>query len=413
MILKLAIRNIFSHLNRSLIIVGVVAFVCMMVFVFLAFAEGEIQNIERSVLQFRSPKAEAGIVKDYLKLKSEGIITDLGFEDSILQYRDISAFLDTKGFDYFYDRDGLWTELICEENSVDFMYFKPYDPGKDRFVDSLKIMDGRFIGEGSRELVLHYLTVDALGLELGDTCRIKGQDFFGQMIQYDVVLVGTYKGIPDNPNLNYSAFIDVAGFENISGLYEGEAFSIMIRDPVNIDDLQTELDSRFPDRALAVIKWSDMNRGSGYTTVYEMVKVLIQVVSLVIMTIIAFGVMSVVSSNLKSRKREIATYYCIGTERWYLTVVYTIELLLVNLFASFIGVGLGLGVLFAVNTIGFTTTDPGLMMVFGGDQLYLGYSVNSLLFVIVGIGMITLITSLISLLKALSVSPLEALREEK
>lgn len=49
LIIKLAVRNIFSHLRKNIIILSVTAIVSFFLFLFLTFSDGEIENVKKGV----------------------------------------------------------------------------------------------------------------------------------------------------------------------------------------------------------------------------------------------------------------------------------------------------------------------------------------------------------------------------
>ena len=145
--------------------------------------------------------------------------------------------------------------------------------------------------------------------------------------------------------------------------------------------------------------------------IYETIRWIFVVMSLIIIFIVTIGIMNVVSVNLFDRKREIGTYYCLGTEKGFLSRMYTWELLLVNLAASLTGILAGLLIREGINLLGLTTTEPGMQLVFGGSKFVMGISVSTIAWILASIPAVTDITSLMTLGKSLRVSPVSAIRE--
>jgi len=127
--------------------------------------------------------------------------------------------------------------------------------------------------------------------------------------------------------------------------------------------------------------------------------------------VVSFGVMSIVSVNLFNRKREIGTYYCLGSEKGFLIRLYTIEILMLNALGTLAGIMAGLGIRQIINSIGLRTEDSGLQLVFGGSQFTLGFNPDSVLFLAALMLGVTLITALSTLGGRLNVPPIAALRE--
>ena len=97
--------------------------------------------------------------------------------------------------------------------------------------------------------------------------------------------------------------------------------------------------------------------------------------------------------------------------RPFLIAAYSLELALVNLAASAAGILGGLLIRAIVNMAKITSDEPGFQVVAGGSQFRLGLTPSSVLWIIGGVVVITLLTALTTLGKALKVSPVEAVRE--
>ena len=115
--------------------------------------------------------------------------------------------------------------------------------------------------------------------------------------------------------------------------------------------------------------------------------------------------------NLFDRKREIGTYYCLGSEKGFLVRLYTLEILIINTGATLAGVLAGLAVRQVVNALGLTTDTPGLQLLFGGSRFSLGFSPGSLLFIVGATSVVTVLTAVTTLRARLRVSPMAALKE--
>jgi len=145
--------------------------------------------------------------------------------------------------------------------------------------------------------------------------------------------------------------------------------------------------------------------------VYGMVRIILIVTCFIVIFIVMFGIMNIVSVNLFDRRKEIGTFYCLGAEKPFLIFVYSLEILLVNLFAAAIGIGAGLGVSAVINSLKLTSTNPGMQLVFGGSTFCLGFSLSTVIWLLAGIVLVTFLTALTTLGSSLRVRPIEAVRE--
>ena len=210
--------------------------------------------------------------------------------------------------------------------------------------------------------------------------------------------------------------MDNAAFADLAGYNPDEAGRILIRlspgSDINsvLKDLKAwSVNSGHP----LDFHRSDAQGEPGYFVIYEMVRVIFVVMVLLTLLITGFGIMNVVAVNLHDRRKEIGTYFCLGSEKPFLLRLYTWEILFVNLGGAVVGLGLGLGSRWCINAVGITSTDPGFQVVVGSSRFVLGLSPSSIFWILGGVALITILTSLTTLGKALNVPPVEAVRESE
>ncbi|HUH43743.1 MAG TPA: hypothetical protein VLZ44_01110, partial [Treponemataceae bacterium] len=75
------------------------------------------------------------------------------------------------------------------------------------------------------------------------------------------------------------------------------------------------------------------------------------------------------------------------------------------------GILLGQGARLIVNALKITSEEPGFQIVVGSSVFYLGSSLSTVVWIIGGLAIITILTSLSTLGKALKVSPVVAVQE--
>jgi ABC-type lipoprotein release transport system permease subunit len=416
--LKLAVRNIFSHKLRSLIIFIVIAFVSMLLFFFLAFSDGEISNFRNGLLALWNPPADIMVLKKGLLAASERHEKgeDLA-KMNITGYRELRKQLLQFNFvkKVFYSPINLYMDIYVNGQKYKWMRVRGTDTRFDDSVSSrITIVEGRMFGPGEKNrIILNIIKKDEFGVQPGQTVSLVGKDLFGQAVAEDFVLAGYFRPNIDNPNLSNTAFIDMEGYRLISGYYEDEAGSLHI-----------DLNRGYPlSRALTTLNaWAkennkdleffDFYRVYKYDNdVYGMVRVILIVTCFIVIFIVMFGIMNIVSVNLFDRRKEIGTFYCLGAEKPFLVFVYSLEILLVNLFAAATGIAAGLGVRFIINALKITSTNPGVQLVFGGSMFYLGFSFSTVIWLLAGIVLVTVLTALTTLGASLKVRPIEAVRE--
>jgi ABC-type lipoprotein release transport system permease subunit len=242
-----------------------------------------------------------------------------------------------------------------------------------------------------------------------------GKDYFGQVASTQVTLLGYFEPLLDNPNLTNAVLVDPQAFSTLAGYGPDEVNRMLIRLKPGVD----------PARGLAAVQaWSvrsghplevrrsdEQGASDGFTMIYSMVRIIFVVMVLLTLIITGFGIMNVVAVNLYDRQKEIGTYFCLGSEKPFLMRLYTWEILFVNLGGAVAGLALGLAAREGINALGISSTDPGFQVVVGGSRFVLGLSPSSLFWILGGVTLITILTSLTTLGKALNVAPVVAVRE--
>jgi ABC-type lipoprotein release transport system permease subunit len=416
--LKLALRNIFSHKLRSLVVFAVIAFVSMLLFFFLAFSDGEIANFRNGLLALLNPPSDIIVMqKGLLEASEQHEKGEDLVKMTITGYRELREEL--LRFDFirnvYYSPFNLYLDLYVNGQKYKWMRFRGTDVRYDDSVTSrITMVEGSMFAPGrQKRVILNIIKKEEFGIEPGQTVTLVGKDLFGQAVAEDFTLSGYFKPNIDNPNLSNTAFVDMEGYKLISGYFDDEAGALRI-------DLKNGYS---PARALETlndwaakngrdIEFHDYYRVFKYDNdVYGMVRVILIITCFIVIFIVMFGIMNIVSVNLFDRRKEIGTYYCLGAGKLFLTLVYSLEILLVNLSAAAVGIAAGLGVSAVINSLKISSTNPGMQLVFGGSTFYLGFSLSTVIWLLAGIVFVTFITALSTLGSSLKVRPIEAVRE--
>jgi ABC-type lipoprotein release transport system permease subunit len=418
MVVKLALRNVLAHRQRSLITAVVVGLAVLVVFLFMAFSDGEMENAERGFLALLSPSAD-------LVAYSRGLRTA---QDEGEDWQHTSA-LSIKGYPALLGeiRALPWVRRACAPTTPlslnvfaggrkyrDFL-FRGVDAAGGWIVsDYIRMTDGAFLdGSDQPQVILHYRTASTMRVRPGDMITIVGKDLFGQVVVQEVVLAGFYAPLQDMPYLVDHAFMNMAAYRLISGFAPDETMSIFIdlkRGETRASAIQ-RLQAWAESRKLDLEFWDFKDIPRNVFGIYELLRLVFMAASLLIIGVTSFGIMSVVSINLLDRRREIGTYSCLGSEKGFLYALYTLEILIVNLGATGAGLSAGLAVRAVVNSLALTTEDPGFQLLFGGSGISLGFSPGTLLFILCSTAAVTALTAVTTLRARLGVAPIAALRE--
>lgn len=416
--IKLAFRNIFANAQRSSIVFLVMCLVSMVLFLLLAFSDGEIENFKKGIGGLQSPEADLVAMAPGTKRAMDAeedleILNELTITDFPLLRDRISELGLTREI-YPLARPVVSNVFVNSKQFRDLRYLGVETGHDEHYMSRIDVVEGRAFEAGDEGFVLPHVSMkEDFRAEVGDPVTVLGRTLFNQVIAEDLVISGYFQAKVDNPLAYSLALVDMSGFYLISGLRQGETHFLHlvlaegIRAGPALEQLrQWALDEQVP---IELYAYDDVYEGSA--SMYSGIRVMVVAICLVVILVVMFGIMNVVSVNLVDRQKEIGTYYCLGAERPFLKRMYSLEILLVNLGAAVAGIGLGLVIRGVLNGMKITAANPGVQMVLGGNQLHLGVSLSSILWIVLGGLLVTGLTALSTLGSALRVSPVAAIRE--
>jgi putative ABC transport system permease protein len=417
LLLKLALRNIVANRLRSLVIYVSITLVATVLFLFLSFSDGEIENFTTGIEGLRTPPADLVLTHwDYLRARAAGETGEALAALTIRDFRDIAReAAAVPGVTAVYPVTvPVSAGIFAHGKRYDEIQYLGLDLGNDRHVrDRIHVTGGTYLTGATNGMLLHESMKDDIGIEIGDEVVVTGSTLFGQALAERFVVEGFYRARVDLPTIFKAIYTTLPGYDLISGYYDNEVpfLQVDLADPGSVRAMVAALREQLArrDPGVAVSPFGQLHEQS--LAVYGAIRMILVSVTFLIVSVVMFGVMNVVSANLVDRGREIGTYYCLGASRRFLTALYALEIVLVNLCAAATGVALGIIVVWAVNALAWETNDVGLQMVLGGDRMRLGISVSSIAWILGMLVVVSGVTALFSLGRVLRVSPIEALRE--
>jgi ABC-type lipoprotein release transport system permease subunit len=414
--LRIALRNIVAHGHRSLIMIGALGMVSCIVFLFLAFSDGEIENFKKGTSSYWNPPYDARAQRVGLEAaRREGEDWQALSSFALRPYGPaIEALGAARGVERVRPRCyWLWLDLFVRGKRYRDLSIRGVAPEAAYELETqIAATAGSLLSFGERpELVLHQAMREGLGAEPGETVALAGKDLFGQVFVQEAVLAGYYLPDRDNPNLSSTGFMNKAAYDLVSGFAPDEAMELWVDLKKGADRaaVGAALSEAAAEAGLEILPGQPLDERDA--DIYGLVRYIMMGATLLILLIVSVGAMSVVSSNLYDRRREIGTYYCLGAGKAFLTAVYAIEILVLNLAATALGILAGLGARAIFNGAGIRTSDPGLQLVFAGSRVALGLSWGSVLFLVAATVGLTLLTAVATLGSRLRVPPIAALRE--
>ncbi|MEA3344868.1 MAG: ABC transporter permease [Chloroflexota bacterium] len=234
------------------------------------------------------------------------------------------------------DVDGvLFGNTVTEKGS--YLFFFGHDP-EGFAIDHFRVVEGQGLAEVQRvrgkPLILGRRAADSMERQVGDTFRVSGSIFR---------IVGIYEtgdGFEDS-----GAVIPLEEAQGITlQPHHVSMLYIKLRDPSDEARLRKKVERQFPNLSLSTT--------AGFTEQEQMLEILeamaMGVAGLAIV-IGGVGMANTLFMSVFERTREIGLLRSLGWRRWRVLFLILGESLTLALLGGLIGVGLGVGAVFAIN----------------------------------------------------------------
>lgn len=253
--------------------------------------------------------------------------------------------------------------------------------------------------------------MERLEVELGDSLVLIGQGFRGQSA------TGLYriKGTVAFPNPELNRNLVMLPLETAQYFFAAPdrltAASLILDDPDLVNQTVEKLKTQLSDEQYEVMAWQEMipelvqsieaDRGSGLVMIF------------ILYIVVGFGILGTVLMMITERMYEFGVMISVGTPRWAIAVILAIEVLLMALVGTIIGILVSIPIAwyFNVNPIQFTGNIAEVYQSYGLEAV-MQFSVEPVVFYsqAITVFIITLVFSLLPLIKASRLNPVQAMR---
>lgn len=418
LMLKLAVRNIFANKRRNVVIFVIFALVVTILHLFLAYGDGVVSNFRNGFQALDNPRSDIiATKKGYADLYKINANSDELKDMPIIDYEEIHNEILKMDFvkDAYIKTVPVNLDMFVNESRFKNLSFRGVDSSMfDYLTSKVDIVEGRMLeSQDENGILINIVNKPELKANVGDTTTALGSDLFNHVITEDFKIVGYYRPKIDTPFFTSLVFTDIHGYNAVSGYLSNE---------VNFLNINIEKGESLVKRVSQLNEWAASNGldiefnefGKIYVQddeKYGTGRKMIMMLTYLVIFFVMIGIINMILINLYDRRKEIGTYYCIGAEKSLLIGVYTLELLIINVIATTVGVAIGLGLQRFINSLKISSSNPGIQIAFGGSVFYLDFNPISTVMLFVSVVVITLVISLVSLRSSLKVSPIMALQE--
>jgi ABC-type lipoprotein release transport system permease subunit len=187
--------------------------------------------------------------------------------------------------------------------------------------------------------------------------------------------------------------------------------ALLLDDPRKVAEVADQLSQELPGEKYEVMTWQTMmpeleqaiqaDRGSGV------------IILMVLYMVVGFGILGTVLMMITERSYEFGVMLAVGTGRWLIARILALEVLLMAILGAFAGILLSIPVVwyFSLNPIRLTGDMATAIQQYAMEP-FIQFSTDYNLFTsqAIVVLVITLIFSVIPILKAARLNPIEAMR---
>lgn len=404
--LKLAWRNIWRNKRRTFITMLSIIVAVLLASVMRSMNEGSYENMIKNTV---------GIFTGYIQIHQDGY-----WDDKTLEYSFVAG-------------DSLYAEIEQEDHITravprleSYALASGEEQSRPAMIIGMDIEAEKWlsdpesrIGSGSyfesndeRSVLLGKDMLDRLDVQVGDSLVLIGQGFRGQSAAglYEIKGTVTFPNPQLNKNLVMMPLETTRYF--LAAPDRLTAIALILDDSDQVDETLRNLQSRFSGEKYEIMDWQEMmpelvqaiesDRGSGI------------IIIMILYVVVGFGILGTVLMMITERTYEFGVMISLGTPRLAIAGILAFEVLLMALVGSGVGVLISLPIAwyFNVNPIRITGSDMAEVIETYGLEPVLQFSLEPSVFYsqAIIIFIITLIFSLVPLIKASKLNPVKALR---
>ncbi len=403
--LKLAWRNIWRNKRRTLITMTSIAVAVLLSAVMRSMQEGQYKDMINTTI---------GSFSGYAQVHANGYWDDKTLENSFVATDSLLNILkDSEGVKAVVPRIESFALGAGKQQSRPLMVIGiDVDSEQHLMNPQRRLQSGNYFqNNDERAAIVGHDVLERLNIQLGDSLVLLGQGFRGMSATGLYPVTGTIT-LP-NPELNRSLVM--------LPLHKAQQFlaadsrlttaALVIDDPERVGSIVQNIRNKLSTESYEVMAWQklmpelvqgiEVDRVSGY------------IILAVLYMVVGFGILGTLLMMITERTYEFGIMLSIGTPRRTLAKVLAIEILTIAMLGSAVGIVLSLPIswYFNINPIQLSG-DMAATMENYGLQPILQFSTEPSIFIWQAfiILIITLLFSLIPVIRASKLNPVKAMR---
>lgn len=358
--LKLAWRNLWRNRRRTLITTASIFFGVVLSAVMSSMQEGSYAQYIKTIVNFYS---------GYIQIHHKGYWDDQVINNS-LEYSAISPKLkDVKEITNFTPRLESFAMAASQDitKGVMVLGIAPHD--EDSITElSGKILNGKYLSDGDKGVVLGSALAKFLNLGVNDTLVLLSQGYHG------VSAAGKYpvRGIVKQPSPDLDRIVVYMDVTNCQDLFSAPgrltSVIIMVKNSDDVASAKKELVSKLGPE-YEIMDWKEIN--SILMKQIESDRQSGLIMKGVLYMIIAFGIFGTVMMMTAERRKEFGVLIAVGMQKGRLSFVLVLETILLGLLGVFTGIAASIPITwyFTFHPIPFSGQAAETMMQMGFEPI--------------------------------------------
>lgn len=439
--LTIALRNLVQAKRRTALLTTALALVTMLLVLGLSLSNALSETMIRHTTALSSGHVN---VAGFHKNKPTDVWPMISGVDEIRRIAEEN----TPGIDHIVTRDRAWAKVISHQSSFFVSPSGIEIKNEPNLADIIELATESEYKEGGGEEILGNLDrlaepktamifasqAKRLGVEIGDYLTITASTGSGRSNTLDVTVVAIAKDF--GAMSNWAMFIPKEDVHELYQLKDNTSSVVMIylEDPNKAEEVMGRLREVYLEKGYELMDHQPspffMKFGTvqgedwtgqklDLTTWNDEVSYMNKVISAIegiayflvgiLMLIIAIGIMNSMWISVRERTAEVGTMRAIGMTRMRVLSMFLSEAILLGLFATVIGTGLGASIATILNSAAIDIPNDAVKAIMMSDVLHMSVSVSSVVHIIWIFTLITGLSALWPASRAAKLQPITAI----